>query len=103
MANLTAVLNQLKQESARLASQLENLNKAISSLNGTRGIREGTMSAAGRARIAAAQRLRWAKAKGGKFGSVVARRKRKLSAAALARIRAAQQKRWAKWRKAKKG
>jgi hypothetical protein len=60
------------------------------------------MSAAGRARIAAAQRARWAKAKGGKVVSIASRRRRKMSAAAIARIRAAQKARWAKWRKAKK-
>jgi hypothetical protein len=99
MANLTSVLNQLEQERSRLASQLENLNHALAALNGTGNTRSGrTISAAGRARIAAAQRARWAKVKGRKVVSI-ARRKRKLSAAAVARIRAAQRARWAKWRK----
>jgi len=35
MANFTSVLNQLEQESNRLASQLENLTNALSALNGT--------------------------------------------------------------------
>lgn len=56
------------------------------------------MSAAGRARIAAAQRARWAKVKGIKLVPS-APKKRKMSAAAIARIRAAQKARWAKWRK----
>ena len=60
------------------------------------------MSAAGRARIAAAQRARWAKSKG-RVVSINAHKKRKLSGAALARIRAAQKARWAKWRKKKQG
>ena len=60
------------------------------------------MSAEGRARIAAAQRARWAKVKGKKTSANAPVRKRKLSAAALARIRAAQKARWAKWRKQKK-
>jgi len=59
------------------------------------------MSAAGRARIAAAQRARWAKLKG-KVVSITARKKRKLSASALAHIRAAQKARWAKWRRERK-
>ena len=74
MANLTAVLAQLEQERTRLTSQLGRLNSAISALTGvsyegTRPKRR-TISAAGRAKIAAAQRLRWAKAKGGKVVSV---------------------------------
>jgi hypothetical protein len=99
MANLTTVLRQLEQERTRLASQLESLTNAITALNGTGNTRTGrTISAAGRARIAAAQRARWAKVKGEKIVSI-ARRKRKLSAAAVPRIRAAQRARWAKWRK----
>jgi len=104
MTNLTSVLNQLQQERRRLASQLQSLNNAISALSGTANNRTGRrMSAAGRARIAAAQRARWAKAKGGKVVSIRGRKRRKLSVAALANIRAAQRARWSKWRKAQKG
>ena len=42
------------------------------------------MSAAGRARIAAAQRARWAKVKGRKVVSIARGGRRKLSAAAIA-------------------
>jgi len=48
------------------------------------------MSAAGRARIAAAQKLRWAKQRKGGKG------RRKMSAAGRAKIAAAARKRWAK-------
>jgi hypothetical protein len=101
MTNLNSVLNQLERERTQLSAQLERLNSAISALSGT-GVNRtgGTVSAAGRARTAAAQRARWAKAKG-KVASI-ARRKRTLSAAALGRIRAAQKARWAKWKKAQK-
>ena len=102
MSNLTSVLNQLEQERSRLAFQLQSLDSAISALNVNGSSRRGRMSAAGRARIAAAQRARWAKLKG-KVVSITARKKRKLSAAALAHIRAAQKARWAKWRKQQKG
>jgi hypothetical protein len=102
MSNLVSVLNQLEQERTRLASQLENLNNALAALNVNGASRTGKMSAAGRARIAAAQRARWAKAKGRKVVSITTRKRRKLSGAALARIRAAQKARWAKWRKAQK-
>jgi len=61
--------------------------------------RRRTMSAAGKARIAAAQRARWAKVKATK--SEPAKPKRKLSAAGRARIIAATKARWAAFRKAK--
>jgi hypothetical protein len=62
MSNFTSVLNQLEQERNRLTSQLERLNNAISALSGTRiTTRKGPMSAAGRRKIAAAQKARWAK------------------------------------------
>jgi hypothetical protein len=53
------------------------------------------MSAAGRAKIAAAQKARWAKAKGPKAKQSQPK-KRKMSAAARARISAATKARWAK-------
>src|SRR4029077_1433719 len=103
MTNLTAVLNQLQQERSRLTAQLESVNSAISALNGTTNNRSGRrISAAGRARIAAAQRARWAKTRGAKVVAITAQRKSKMSAAAIARIRAAQNARWAKWRRQQK-
>lgn len=63
----------------------------------------GGMSAAGRARIAAAQRRRWAKfhsrtgPRAGKAGKT-----HKMSAAGRARIRAAQKRRWAAFHQQKK-
>jgi len=102
MANLTSVLSQLKQERTRLAAQLESLNNAITALNGTGNKRPGRkMSAAGRARVAAAQRARWAKLRGKKVVSITAR-KRTISPAARQRIAAAQKARWAKWRRQQK-
>jgi len=58
MPNFTLVVNQLEQERTRLASQLEILNNALAALNVNGASRTGRMSAAGRARIAAAQRAR---------------------------------------------
>jgi len=103
MANLTSVLNQLKQERSRLASQLESLNNALSALSGVSnsGTRRG-ISAAGRARIAAAQRARWAKVKGRKVVPVAKGTGRTLSAAARRKIVAAQKARWAAWRRGQK-
>jgi hypothetical protein len=101
MANLTSVLNQLEQERTRLASLVESLNNAISALNGTGDNRTGRISTAGRARIAAAQRARWAKLKGRKVVSITTR-KRTMSPANRRKVAAAQRLRWAKWRKAQK-
>ena len=105
MPNLRLVVKQLQQERNRLSSQMEVINRAISALDGvssngtgrTRGI-----SAAGRARIAAAQKARWAKIKGRKSASAPDANKRTMSAGARRRIAAAQKARWAKWRKAQK-
>jgi hypothetical protein len=102
MTNLTSVFRQLKQERDRLESRLQQLKQAIAALNGAGTGLGRRISAAGRARIAAAQRARWAKAKG-KVVSIASRGRRKMPAAAIAKIRAAQKARWAKWRKQQKG
>jgi hypothetical protein len=103
MTNLTSVLNQLEQERIQLVSQLERLNNALTALNGTDKKQTGrTISAAGRARIAAAQRARWAKAKAQKVVAITARKTRTMSLSARRRIAAAQRARWAKWKKAQK-
>ncbi|EDY16207.1 conserved hypothetical protein [Chthoniobacter flavus Ellin428] len=72
------------------------------------GRRKRGLSAEGRARIAAAQKARWAKAKGDSDSETVAapkagkrRKKRNLSPEARARIVAAVKARWAKAKKAK--
>ena len=71
-----------------------------------RGPKKGGMSAEGRARIAAAQKARWAKAKVLKTAAPASAEKpakRKMSAAGRARIIAAQKARWAKVKAGKKG
>lgn len=63
-----------------------------------------TMSAAARAKIAAAAKARWAKVKGTKSTSTAApkqKAKRQMSAAARAKIAAAAKARWAKVKAAK--
>jgi len=89
-------------KAARIKDKIALLEKKLSKIAGDgampgaasagRKPRRRGMSAAGRRRIAAAQRLRWAKIKGKSKGP----RKRKLSAAGRARIVAALKKRWAK-------
>ena len=95
MANFNQVLAELRAERNRAQNELENLDAAIRAIGGLGGkTTTRTISAAGRARIAAAQRARWAKArKGGR-----SRAKRTLSAAGRERIAAAQRARWAKQR-----
>jgi len=112
MANLDHVLEQLRDERSRTQQQLQQLESAISVLEGVGGnnshartsSRAGrVVSAFARQRMAAAQRARWAKARqsAGKSGSKP-RVVRVLSADARRRIAAAQKARWARFRAEKK-
>jgi len=98
MSTFDAVLAQLKQEQAALGKAIAALEGVTS--NGTTSGRS-SMSAAGRRRIAAAQRARWAKIKGRKVVSI-ATHKRTMSPAARRKIAAAQKARWAQWRAKRK-
>ena len=108
MTNLAGVVQQLQKERDQAARVVECLDVALAALNG--GSSGGTghrrhLSAAGRERIAAAQRARWAKVRGnaGQKQNVLSMpKKRTMSAAARKRIAAAQRARWAKFRAAKK-
>ena len=109
MANLSRALNELRQERSRAEREVERLDEAISVVQGLVGrnhlgrtARAGRtarmerprrkMSAAGRAKIAAAQRARWAKLKQRRSQ----RATRMVSAAARKRMAVAQRARWAK-------
>jgi hypothetical protein len=87
---------------------VKQLDTALAALTGVSGNRTRTRSrlfAAARARIAAAQRARWAKVRGnaGQKQNVVSMPKKKtMSAAARRKIAAAQRARWAKIKAAKK-
>jgi hypothetical protein len=77
MANISGVVTQLRQERDRLSREVERLDNAIAALGDITGRSNGRtsassrrgrrprrkLSAAARARIAAAQRARWAKVK----------------------------------------
>ena len=102
MANVSSIMKQLKKERDRVEKQLSGLNAALkafanvysgTAINGKRQI-----SAAGRKRIAAAQRARWAKSRG---RAKVATPKRTMSAKSRAKMAAAQRARWAKVRKSR--
>jgi len=115
MANLSRALNELRQERSRAEREVERLDSAISVLQGlvggnhlgrpARGGRTARMgrprrrmSAAGRRKIAAAQRARWAKLR----ARSLQRAKRTVSAEARNRMAAAQRARWAKLKASKK-
>jgi len=103
------VLQTLKSERSKLQSELHRLDSAIKALGGmsTTTTKRPALTVAARARIAAAQRARWAKvrAKNGqnKTALPVTRKRPALSAAAKARIAAAQRARWAKIKARKSG
>ena len=103
MTNMSSVVHLLKKEHARLTSQIQGVSAALAAFGASYKKGSGTrraMSAAGRAKIAAAQRARWAKVKG-KSGNSTMPKKRTMSVAARRRIAAAQRARWAKVRAAK--
>ena len=67
MANLSGIVKQLKKERDRVEQQLSGLNAALAAFAGVYrgtakpGRKRRKMSAKSRAKIAAAQRARWAK------------------------------------------
>jgi hypothetical protein len=110
MAELERVVQQLKQERNQVAKKLEQLDAPLAALTGSSSTptkrNRTTLSAAARARIAAAQRARWAKIRANRGQkknaafkpNVVSmpKKRRTLSAAARKKIAAAQRARWAK-------
>jgi hypothetical protein len=75
MARLSGIVKQLKKERDRVERQLSGLNAALSAFAGVYAgsgpkRKKQIISAAGRKRIAAAQRARWAKIRA-KKGKVV--------------------------------
>jgi hypothetical protein len=104
MSQLAGVVQQLKQEHARLTRQLQGISAALSAFGAAYGnpnARRWKLSAAARARIAAAQRLRWSRLKASSGPTKVVSsvpKKRTISAAGRKRIAAAQKVRWAKVR-----
>jgi hypothetical protein len=105
---LIRIVQQLKKERDRAENEVNRLDAALAalgSLNGSfRGVRpkRRTMSAAGRARIAAAQKARWAKARSFAVVGQAKKGRRVMSAAARRKIAAAQRARWAKWKQQQK-
>jgi hypothetical protein len=108
MTDLEGIVRMLKAERERLTKQVQGISAALSAFSTAYGkgtATRGKISAAGKVRIAEAQRQRWAKLKGarGQMKSVAAApKKRKMSADARRRIAAAQRARWAKLKAAQR-
>jgi hypothetical protein len=107
MDNLRGVVRFLKNEHDRLSKELRGIGGALAAFGKT--YRNGTatrrISEAGRARIAAAQKARWAKIKGKAAEPtkvVPIGAKRTMSTAARRKIAAAQRARWARVKMEKK-
>jgi hypothetical protein len=64
MANLSAVIEQLKAERQRVHKEAERIDAALAALGSSS---KRTVSAASRRKMAAAQKARWAKVKRGAF------------------------------------
>ena len=103
MTNLTGVVHHLKAERDRAAKEVQRLDTALAALNGNVQRKQTAtrrkMSAAGRARIVAAQKARWAKVRGESKPAApattkAAKPKRRISPEGLKRIIAATKKRW---------
>lgn len=106
MANLTDIVQQLKKEQLRVTRELHAIGAALTAFGVTytnSGRTKKRLSAAARARIAAAQKARWAKVRAmGEQKKVVIMPKKRMSPAARRRIAAAQRARWAKVKANKK-
>jgi len=113
MSNLSSLTSAQLKRAAELKEQLETITAELSALlaNGdttevVEPVKKGKFSAAGLARLRAAQKARWAKiksAKGGKETKPEKKARRKMSAAGRAKIAAGARARWAKVRAAKAG
>jgi hypothetical protein len=107
MDTLGRVVQVLRKEEDRLNRELRGIRAALTAFGHsyTKRTRSPKLSTAARARIAAAQKARWAKVRenaGASTKVVPIKRKRTLSAAARRKIAAAQKARWARVKAGKK-
>ena len=117
MSNLLSLTSAQLIKAANIKDRIEALTKELNGLLGSsapvvkaaKPAKKRGMSAAGRAAVSAAAKLRWAKINAAKAKPAVvkaakpAKKKFKMSAAAKAKIAAAQKARWAKIKGAKTG
>ncbi len=111
MSNLSLLTSKQLKRAAELKEQLESLTVELNSLLGNghdsamvelgKPVKQGKFSAAGLARLRAAQKARWAKLKQAKGEQPAKEPRRKMSAAGRAKIAAGARARWAKVRAAK--
>jgi hypothetical protein len=105
MNTITSLTSQQLRQAASIKEQIAALEKQLTGIVGTDTQPKSgrkTMSAAARAKIAAGQKARWAKAEGKSAPSPVKQGKGKMSAAAKARLSKLAKARWAKVRAAGK-
>jgi hypothetical protein len=103
LKGMESIVSQLRAQRADFVNQIGHIDAALivlGKVNGTHAsqVAVRTISAAGRKRIAAAQRTRWARVR---VKARVATPKRTMSASSRRKIAAAQRARWAKFRKSK--
>jgi len=101
MNSISSLSAQQLRRAAAIKEQIDALENELGKILGAGGAAQATngrrtMSASARARIAAAQRARWAKAKGKSAAKPATSGRRRMSAAARAKIAAAAKARWAK-------
>ena len=103
MTDISSVVKLLRKEHDHLTKQIKGIAAALEAFGAAYGKQNGTrkISGAARARIAAAQKARWAKARNNRGAQITVAKKRTMSATATKRIAEAQKKRRATW-KAKK-
>jgi hypothetical protein len=109
MANLkglVSVVSQLREQRTNLVNDLKHVDVALTVLGKLSGTNHAaprrTLSASARKKIAAAQRLRWAKVRARNVVPIKSSKpaKRTMSASARRKIAAAQRARWAKVKRA---
>jgi len=109
MANLkglVSVVSQLREQRTNLVNDLKHVDAALSALSRLNGrtnhaAPRRTLSASARKKIAAAQRLRWARVRAKNVVPIKSSKpKRTMSASGRRKIAAAQRARWAKVKRA---
>lgn len=103
MKSISGLTAEQLRRAAAIKDQIDELENELGKILGGAGgngvpspAGKRTLSASARAKIAAAQRARWAKAKGRPSAASSGGPRRKMSAAARAKIAAAAKARWAK-------
>jgi len=100
--SVATILQAIENEIANLTQAREVLAGLDGSSSKSTNVSNGRFSAASRAKMAAAQKARWAKYRASKGQTQTTKPVRIMSASARRKIAAAQKARWAKFRTGKK-